>query len=442
MANTEELSILVKLKDEASAQMGQVTNAIKNHSAQIRQAGIALTAFGAAVTGVLGMAVKAAADEAAGIQRLSQAMDNVGLSYGLAQDSLEAWIAANQASTRFSDGEQRDALSSLVVMTGDMARSQDLLSLAMDISAGTGRDLASVTTTLGYALAGNWGMVNRMIPALSQAKTEEEKWMMLREMFAGQAEAYGSTVAGQFEIVKNGISDLAEIVGGVLLPAVATILNAVRPLIEGLMAWMQAHPQLATAIIATIAVLGVLAAILGPILLMLPALAAGFSMLAGPVGIAIAAFVALSAAAILIAANLDTIVESHKTAFTMVVNFLSGMVEYFVNSIIRMLNAIPNAINAISGALGGSFSFPVIPEVQLPRLASGGIVTRPTLALVGEAGPEAVVPLSRGGTVGGGGSITVQVFNQGSVISERDLVASIRNSLLDLKGQNLNLGLS
>jgi hypothetical protein len=52
------------------------------------------------------------------------------------------------------------------------------------------------------------------------------------------------------------------------------------------------------------------------------------------------------------------------------------------------------------------------------------------------------VPLSRGGTVGGGGSITVQVFNQGSVISERDLVASIRNSLLDLKGQNLNLGLS
>jgi len=37
---------------------------------------------------------------------------------------------------------------------------------------------------------------------------------------------------------------------------------------------------------------------------------------------------------------------------------------------------------------------------RIPALATGGIVTRPTLALVGEAGPEAVVPLDRGG-IGG-----------------------------------------
>jgi hypothetical protein len=46
----------------------------------------------------------------------------------------------------------------------------------------------------------------------------------------------------------------------------------------------------------------------------------------------------------------------------------------------------------------------------IPALASGGIVRRPTLALVGESGPEAVVPLSQLGSVGGGDSkITIEL---------------------------------
>ena len=45
---------------------------------------------------------------------------------------------------------------------------------------------------------------------------------------------------------------------------------------------------------------------------------------------------------------------------------------------------------------------------DIPMLANGGIVTGPTLALIGEAGPEAVIPLDRMGSMGGGGmNITV-----------------------------------
>jgi len=65
---------------------------------------------------------------------------------------------------------------------------------------------------------------------------------------------------------------------------------------------------------------------------------------------------------------------------------------------------------------------------DLTVLGSGGIVTSPTMALIGEAGPEAVIPLSRGGGFGGG--ITITVNNAGSVIAEADLVSSIRNALL------------
>ncbi len=75
-----------------------------------------------------------------------------------------------------------------------------------------------------------------------------------------------------------------------------------------------------------------------------------------------------------------------------------------VNFLIDAWNAIDFGINIqipswVPGFGGKGLSIEdVIPDI--PRLAAGGIVTQPTLALIGEAGPEAVVPLS-GGNVGG-----------------------------------------
>lgn len=67
----------------------------------------------------------------------------------------------------------------------------------------------------------------------------------------------------------------------------------------------------------------------------------------------------------------------------------------------------------------------------LPKLATGGIVTSPTTALIGEAGPEAIIPLNRMGSMGGS---TVNIVVNGSVTTEGDLVNSIRNAIL--QGQN------
>jgi hypothetical protein len=57
-------------------------------------------------------------------------------------------------------------------------------------------------------------------------------------------------------------------------------------------------------------------------------------------------------------------------------------------------------------------------------MADGGVVEGPTLAVIGEAGPEAVIPLDR---LGGMGGITVNV--SGSVVTENDLIESIRRGL-------------
>ena len=67
----------------------------------------------------------------------------------------------------------------------------------------------------------------------------------------------------------------------------------------------------------------------------------------------------------------------------------------------------------------------------MPKMADGGIVNSPTAALIGEAGPEAVIPLNRMGTMGGS---TVNIVVNGSVTSEGDLVNAIRNAIL--QGQN------
>jgi hypothetical protein len=71
------------------------------------------------------------------------------------------------------------------------------------------------------------------------------------------------------------------------------------------------------------------------------------------------------------------------------------------------------------------------PLYGIKKMANGGIVTSPTSALIGEAGPEAVIPLNRMGSMGGS---TVNIVVNGSVTSEGDLVNAIRNAIL--QGQN------
>ena len=80
-------------------------------------------------------------------------------------------------------------------------------------------------------------------------------------------------------------------------------------------------------------------------------------------------------------------------------NGLIGLVEGMINRIIGAVNGFIGGFNDVVG-WGASFigvdweGFATIPEVSLPRLAKGGIVDSPTILEAGEAGTEAIVPLS------------------------------------------------
>jgi hypothetical protein len=74
---------------------------------------------------------------------------------------------------------------------------------------------------------------------------------------------------------------------------------------------------------------------------------------------------------------------------------IKSLIKGNINWIIEKINWVIQKINAVTLKGAGTLGFSAPQIDQIPLLAKGGIVTRPTLAMIGEAGPEAVIPLSR-----------------------------------------------
>jgi hypothetical protein len=119
-----------------------------------------------------------------------------------------------------------------------------------------------------------------------------------------------------------------------------------------------------------------------------------------------------------------------------IVNTVIGFFAGMVNAAIGAVNAIISAYNSIP-LLPDIPKAPTVPvpklgnsptqtaaRMNLPRMAEGGIVSSPTLALIGEAGPEAVVPLDRMNT---GGGVTVNVT--GGLATSAEIGQAVVNAL-------------
>jgi len=93
-------------------------------------------------------------------------------------------------------------------------------------------------------------------------------------------------------------------------------------------------------------------------------------------------------------------------------DWLSDGIKKMVNGVIKLINKVPG--------------------VNIPQLANGGVVTSPTLALIGEAGPEAVVPLNKMGKMG---STTVNINNP-SVRNDSDIKKIVSEVSKHLQREN------
>ncbi len=117
--------------------------------------------------------------------------------------------------------------------------------------------------------------------------------------------------------------------------------------------------------------------------------------------------------------NIQTTITNIKTTFTNVFTDITNGVTGFVSGILSKFAPITDILGKIGGvisnpgkAIGNLFS-------GMPHLAAGGVVSSPTTALIGEAGPEAVIPLSQLGQITGstGGQSHIHLYLDGKQLA-------------------------
>jgi hypothetical protein len=200
--------------------------------------------------------------------------------------------------------------------------------------------------------------------------------------------------------MKNSSGETKESIGAALLP----VLEAVLPYLQKFADWAQDNPE------AFLFIAGAIGAVAAAIV------ATNIAMALNPFSL-IAAGIALLVVGLVVAYKKF---EWFSTGVKAVVNGIIGVFEVWANSWIKVINAIIKGYNALPllpdigfigeikiGRVGGDDSS-ANSGINIPKMAAGGIVTQPTLAMMGERGAEAVRPLT-GRNAGGGMGNTINI---------------------------------
>ena len=191
-------------------------------------------------------AVKAAIEDEKAQISLAQTLRNTTKATDQQIAAVEDYIDKTARATGVTDDQLRPSLDRLVRSTGDVTKAQKLQQLALDIAAGTGKDLATVTEGLGKAYDGNLGALKRLgVPldaSIVKAKDFDAVVKALSETFAGQADAAADTFAGRMARINIAVDEAKEQIGFALLPVLErfatvitdTILPVVESLVDGL----------------------------------------------------------------------------------------------------------------------------------------------------------------------------------------------------------------
>jgi hypothetical protein len=200
----------------------------------------AVAAMGA-LTVAAGYSIKAAVEDSAAQAQLAKTLQNVVGATDAQVAATEKQISAMQMATGVADDQLRPAYASLILGTKDLATANEALQLAMDISAGTGTDLASVSDALAKAYGGNYKALRQLSPELyamiKDGASLEAVMATLSKTFGGSAAVAANTAEGKFRRLNVALGEVQESIGLALLPAV----EAVLPYLISFGTWAQDH---------------------------------------------------------------------------------------------------------------------------------------------------------------------------------------------------------
>jgi hypothetical protein len=237
-SRTLKLSILADV-DDLKKELGKGSKEVEGFGGKLDKfSAAAKAAFAAAAAAAAAYAVKLAVDgvqaaieDEAAQKRLEVALKNVTDATDAQVAAVEKQILKTSLATGVADDKLRPAFQRLAIATGDLEKSQTLLTLALDISAATGKDVESVSNALGKAYEGNTGALTRLGVGLSATEIKtlglEGAISTLSDTFGGAAATQAETFEGKMARVQVAFDEAKETLGTALLPILEKFLKFV-----------------------------------------------------------------------------------------------------------------------------------------------------------------------------------------------------------------------
>lgn len=491
--------LLVKIGADASGLskgLNAASKDIETTKQKLESVGSKFKAIGGTMTAAVTLPVLAGATAAVKLASdYNESLNKVDVAFKNNAKEVEKWAGTTLKSFGIAKGTSLDMAATFGDMATSMGLNTDqaadmsmkLVGLAGDLSSFKNISIDVANTALNGVFTGEteslkqlgivMTQVNLQEYAMSQGIQKNIKDMTQAEQVQlrynyilakttnaqGDFERTGGGAANQMRLFSESLKELGATLGENLLPIITPVITKLNEIIQ---AFGEMSPTMQKAIL----IIAGIAAVAGPVLLALgamatgisaisaalPVLGAAFAVITGPIGLVVAAIVGLIALAAVVIRTWTPISSFFINLWGGIAAELNGFKDFFlniwagivaglkgyVNGIIGNINAVIGALNAIHVKIpdwvpeygGKGFSLNL---KKVAYLAEGGIVTRPTLAMVGEGGtPEAVIPLNsnsaRSVLTGAGGSSGIDYNKLASVLisalSAANFIAQIDTS--------------
>lgn len=211
-----------------------------------KKAGLAFAAAGAAAALYAGKylveATKNAAEDEKAQRNLALTLENTTGATRNQIAAVESYISAQSLAYGVTDDQLRPAFERLTRSTQDTQKSQELLNLAITISAATSKPLETITAALAKAYDGNASSLGRLglgvDSSILKSKDFNAITTALRQNFAGFAEQEANTFEGKLRRLQIAFDEGKETIGSFVLdgitPLVAILVEYVIPIVQNL----------------------------------------------------------------------------------------------------------------------------------------------------------------------------------------------------------------
>lgn len=382
-------------------------------------AGAAALAYGAVL---LKQGVESAIADEAAQEKLRLTLENVTGATEAQVKAVEDQILKTSLLTGKTDDELRPSFERLVRATKDSDAALKLQSVALDVSAGSGKSLEAVTNAMAKAQEGNTAALAKLGVGLTSAQLKtmsmDEITRQLANTFGGQAAVQADTFQGKMARLKVAFDEGKETVGSFVLdaitPMIDIVVNTVIPAVQGFIDSLGGKEGLTTAFSN---IIDTLKKIFIPVL---DGLKYAFNIVRDAVMRNKDEFQSLfdflqKYVAPLLGGVLKLAIQGIGTAIGIVIDLVGSLISGFekvVSVISRVVTAIKSLIELVKNNPLVSGISNLIDSAFGGFRASGGSVNAGTPYVVGERGAELFVPKSNGTIIpngGGGGTINITV---------------------------------